>query len=142
MHKVVLDSISDNMSLLVHNGKYGVINTAYPTIMGYYIVKLLSEPYILSDDKTVDKKVIKSVELIVKAGYISIMRSNTNWYWQQLGTKDSVIIVTRTIAHPCLYVSTIEYVADITRILCNKNNHRRLYKDIQFLYLMQITTIF
>ena len=142
MHKVVLDSISDNMSLLVHNGKYGVINTAYPTIMGYYIVKLLSEPYILSDDKTVDKQVIKLVELIVKAGYVSIMRSNTNWYWQQLGTKDSVIIVTRTIAHPCLYVSTIEYVADITRSLCNKNNHRRLYKDIQFLYLMQITIIF
>ena len=35
VHKVVLDSISDNMYALVQNGKYGEINTADPTTMGY-----------------------------------------------------------------------------------------------------------
>ena len=39
MHKVVIDGISDNISELVHNGKYGVINNAYPTTMGYNDVK-------------------------------------------------------------------------------------------------------
>ena len=34
VHKVVLDGISDNMSALVQNGKYGEINTADPTTMG------------------------------------------------------------------------------------------------------------
>ena len=51
VHKFLLDGISDNMSALVHNGKYGVINTADPTKMGYYFVKLLSEPYTLQYEK-------------------------------------------------------------------------------------------
>ena len=67
MNKVVLDGISDNLSALVQNGKYGEINTEYTTVMGYYAVKLLSEPYTLQDIKTVDKQVIKSGELILKA---------------------------------------------------------------------------
>ena len=44
-NKVVLYGISDNMPALVQNGKYGAINTADPTTMGYYLVILLSEPY-------------------------------------------------------------------------------------------------
>ena len=42
MHKFVLDGISDNMSALVQNVKYGVINTVHVTTIGYYAVKLLS----------------------------------------------------------------------------------------------------
>ena len=53
VHKVVLDGISDNMSATIHNGKYGVINTAYPTTMGYNDVNFLSEPYTSQEDKTV-----------------------------------------------------------------------------------------
>ena len=45
VHKVLLDGIGDNMSALFQNGKYGVINNADPTIMGYYVVKFLSDPY-------------------------------------------------------------------------------------------------
>ena len=44
VHKVVLYGISGNMSALVQNGKYGTINTADPTTMGYYVAKFLSEP--------------------------------------------------------------------------------------------------
>ena len=39
MHKVVLYGISDNMSALDQNGKYGAINTADPTTMGCYVVE-------------------------------------------------------------------------------------------------------
>ena len=49
--------------------------------MGYYIVKLLSEAYMLQDETTVHKQGIKSGGLIAKVGYISITKSNTNWYW-------------------------------------------------------------
>ena len=49
VHKAVLDYISDNMYALVHNGGYGAINTVDPTTMGYYVVRDLSEPYILQD---------------------------------------------------------------------------------------------
>ena len=126
MHKVLLDGINDNMSEIVHNGKYGSINTVDPTTIVYYVVRFLLESYTLQDDKTVDNKVIDSGELIVKMEYISIMRSNTNWHWKKLGTKESVVISTRTIVHPYLDVSTIKYVADILIILCNKNRHGRL----------------
>ena len=47
------------MSALVQNGKYGAINTADPKTIGYFVVKLLLDPYTLQDDKTVDKQVIK-----------------------------------------------------------------------------------
>ena len=60
VHKVVLDGISDNMSALVHNGKYGAINTTDQNTMGYYVVKFVLEPYTLQDDKIVDKQAIKA----------------------------------------------------------------------------------
>ena len=42
VHKFVLDSISDNMYALVQNVNHNTINTADPTITGYYVVKFLS----------------------------------------------------------------------------------------------------
>ena len=64
MYKVVLDGISDNMSAIFHNEIYGAINTSDTIKMGYYLVKLLSEPYMLQDNKTVENKVINAGELI------------------------------------------------------------------------------
>ena len=37
VHKVVLYGIRDNISALVHNIKYGAINTSDQTTMGYYV---------------------------------------------------------------------------------------------------------
>ena len=125
MHKVVLDGISDNMSATIHNGKYGVINTADTTTMGYYVTNYLSEPYTLQDNKIVDKQVIKSGEFIVKAEYLSISKASTNWHWQQFGTKESVIIETHNTVHPCLDVSTIKYDADIPISLWNKKQAQK-----------------
>ena len=87
MHKVVLYGISDNMSAIFQNIKYGEINTADLITMGYYVVKFSSAPYALQYDKKVDKKAIESGEIIVKTEYLSIMKYNNNWYWQKLGTK-------------------------------------------------------
>ena len=99
MHKLVLYGISENMYAIVQNGKYDAINTADPTTMGYYVVKLLSKPYTLQDDKKMDNHVIKVVDLIVNSEYLSIMKANTNWYCKQLVTRESVIIVTHKIIH-------------------------------------------
>ena len=85
-----------------------------------HVAKFLSEPYKLQDDKKVDNQVMRAGELIVKAEYISIKKSNTNWYCQQLGTNQSVIIATHTSFYPYLDVSTIKYVVDTLISLCNK----------------------
>ena len=102
MNKVVLYGISDNMSALFQNGKYAAINTADSTTKDYYDAKLLSEPYTLKNDKTVENQVIKAGEIIVKLEYIIIMKKNTNFYQQQLETKDSFVISTRTSFYPYL----------------------------------------
>ena len=78
VHKVVLDGISDNMSVLFHNGKYGAIKTVDPTIIGYYAVKILTEPYMLQYEKIIYKQIIKSGELIIKVKYLIIMKANAN----------------------------------------------------------------
>ena len=84
----------------------------------------------------VDKQFIKAGELILKSECVSIMKANTNCYWQQIGTIDIIIIATCTIFHPCLDMSTIKYVEEIPRGLCNRNRRGMMYKDIQFVYLM------
>ena len=41
----MLDGIIINMASLVNNDKYGAINAEDPTIMGYYILNCISEPF-------------------------------------------------------------------------------------------------
>ena len=83
VHKLVLDGISNNMASLVQLGKYGSINTADPTTMGYYVIEFLSVPYTLQEDQTTYGQFSKSGELVVKSEYHIILKSKTNWYWQQ-----------------------------------------------------------
>ena len=65
-NKVVIDGISDNMNSLVQFRKYGAINSADPTIMGYYVIKYLFETYTLQEDRNTDTQVRKAGELVVK----------------------------------------------------------------------------
>ena len=98
----MLDGISDNMASLAQLGNCGAINEADPATMGYYVIKYLSEQYKLQKNHTIYGQVIKVGELVVKAEYLSIMKSKTSWYWKNNGTNKIVIISTHTIFHPCL----------------------------------------
>ena len=49
MHKVLFEGIIDNMASLLQLDKYGAINTADPTTIGYFLIKYVSEPYILQE---------------------------------------------------------------------------------------------
>ena len=60
LHKVVLGGISWNMDYLVYLGKYGAIDAAYPTTIGYYVIKYLSEPYTLNEYQTTYGQVSKA----------------------------------------------------------------------------------
>ena len=73
---MVLYGIIENMSLLVHNGKYGTFNTSYRTTIGYYVVKFISEPYRLQGNKTENKQVINTGKLIVNAVYLIMIKEN------------------------------------------------------------------
>ena len=99
------------MSSLVQLGKFGAINASYPTTMGYYMMKYISEPYTLQEDRTTYGQVSKAVQLVHKSEYLSINKAKTNWCRQRYGTNKSIIISTCTISYPCLEVSVINNVA-------------------------------
>ena len=74
------------MSSLEQFGKYCDINATDPTTILYYVIKYLSEPYILQEYQTTDGQVIKAGEPLFKPEYLSLMKAKINWYWQQHGT--------------------------------------------------------
>ena len=73
-YKVVFDGISENMDLLVHTGKYGVINTTETTKMEYCVIKFVSDVYTLQDDTICDGQISASGRLIVKSQYLRCMQ--------------------------------------------------------------------
>ena len=98
----MLNGISDNIVSLSQLDKYGAINAEGPTKMVYYVIIYIYEPYTLQEDQTSYGQVSKAGEILVKAEYLSVIKSETNWYCKQHGTKHSVIISTSTINRPCL----------------------------------------
>ena len=74
IHKVVLGLISDNMPSLVQYGKYSFINTSDTTTNGFYVIKFISEAYMLKNHTTFDGQIISACELFVKAQYICSMQ--------------------------------------------------------------------
>ena len=83
IYNVAFDGISDNMSSLVQYGKYGAINKTYTSIMGYYMIKYVSDAYNLQYDITCDWQISSSGKLVVKAQYLVCMQAKKNCYWQQ-----------------------------------------------------------
>ena len=66
VNQLVLDGISNNMSSLVHTGKYGAINTADTKTLGRDVVKYLYQSYTLKEDKITYGQVGKEGDLVVK----------------------------------------------------------------------------
>ena len=71
------------MAALVKTGQYGDINTTDPSIMGYYGIKLMSEPYTLQEETNRDGKICTYGELFVKYQHMHCIKENMNWYWEQ-----------------------------------------------------------
>ena len=71
------------MTSFFQSSKYSAINTEDPTIMGYYIVKYVSEAFALNEYIINDRKVSSTVELALQAEYLGILKANKNWYWEQ-----------------------------------------------------------
>ena len=89
------------------------------------------------------KQVINAGEIIVNTVYLITIKSNTNWYWEERGNKDSVIIATRTIVHMCLDVLQLLKILHIYLIFyVIKNRNKELFKCIQFVPMINIVTTF
>ena len=113
------------MDSLVQSGMYGDNNTADNTTNGFYVIRFISEAYTLQNNTTIDGQVISDGELFVKAKYLCSMQENTNWYWKQQPLQQTIIVPTRTILHPRLYVIIRRYVQDIPKNLCSRNQSKQ-----------------
>ena len=58
------------MEYLVQTSKYGAINAAYNTTLGYYGVKYVSYAFTFQEDITTDVKVSNAGELVVRSEYL------------------------------------------------------------------------
>ena len=74
INQYVLYDISENMSDLVQTGKYGIINIRDTIKMGYYVNKLVPEPYTLQEKTTCNGKISIAGELAVKVQYVNCMQ--------------------------------------------------------------------
>ena len=97
---------------------YIIINTADNTTNVFYVIKLISEAYMLQNNTTIDRQVISAGELVVKAQYLCFMQENRNWYQKQQPLQQTIIVPTRTILHPHLDAIIIRYVKYIPRNIC------------------------
>ena len=73
----------------------------------------------LHNNAQIDGQVISAGKLVVKAQYLCSMQENINWYWKQQSPKQTIIVTTRTIIHPNLYVVIIREVQDIPKNVYN-----------------------
>ena len=78
-NQVVVYSISEITVLLVLTGKYGTINTTDTTTMGYYVIKCMSESYILQEETTCDGQISTSGDLVVKPQYMNNIKNKTKF---------------------------------------------------------------
>ena len=120
IHQVVIDGISDKISLLVESVKYGTINTTYTTTNVFYVIMFASEANALQDYTIVDGRIITTVELIVKSQYLCSMQVDTNWYWNQHTQQHVITVPKRTILHPRQEVNAVTYFHAIPKIVCTR----------------------
>ena len=64
--QVFIDGISDNIKYLV----YGTMNTTYASTLIFYVVKYISEDYILQEDTTCYGEISTADQLVVKSQYL------------------------------------------------------------------------
>ena len=121
------------MASFVQSVIYVAINIDDTTSNGFYVIKFISEAFMLKNNTIIYGQVISAGELVVKAKYIFSVQENTNWYCKQKPLKQTIIVPTRTILHPCLDVIIIRYLQDIPTNILSGMNQKHKYKDIQLL---------
>ena len=58
------------MASLVQSSKYGAIDTNEKSINVYYVIKFISQEYIVQNNTTIDEHILNYGELVVKEKYL------------------------------------------------------------------------
>ena len=78
------------------------------------------EAYKLQNNTTIDRKIITSDKLFVKAQYLCYIQESTNCFWDEYPQQQGITVLTRTILHTRLDVIAITDIHDIPKSVCNR----------------------
>ena len=84
-----------------------------------------SEAYKLQNNTTIDRQIITSGELFVKAQYFCSMQEITNSFLYQHPYHQFITVPTCTIFHPRLDVNEITNIHAIPKIVCNSTQAKK-----------------
>ena len=113
---------------------YGAINTEDTTTNGLYVIQFFSDAYTLQNNNKIDRQVIYSGALVIKARYLFSMQENTNWYCKQQPLQQTIIVPTCKILHPRLVVIIITYVQEIPKKHFSRNDAKKINTDTSNYY--------
>ena len=71
IHKVLVQSIGNNMAEFVEINYYGAVSTNDSRADGFYVVKFVESPHTLQEEVEMNAKIIESGSLVCAAYYIS-----------------------------------------------------------------------
>ncbi len=86
----VLYALEARMSLMIREGEVGAVGTTDEAVMGYYVVKWLSEPYALQTDTEGMSGVINAGAMVVDGIFstgFSVHHIGTRCWRKQLSSK-------------------------------------------------------
>jgi hypothetical protein len=78
--RCVLNVLEARMSLMMRKGQVGAVGTSDKAVMGYYLVKWLSEPYTLQEDTEGMSGMIPTGSMVVDGLYFNRVQRAPHWY--------------------------------------------------------------
>jgi hypothetical protein len=78
--RCILNALEARMSLMMHKGMVGAVGTTDKAVMGYYLVKWLSEPFTLQEDTRGMFGMIPAGATVVDALYFNRVQHAPLWY--------------------------------------------------------------
>ena len=113
------------MVSLVESGTYVRINTTDTSTNGFYVIMFTSGAYTLQENTTIDRQIINSGELVVKAQYLCSIQMDTNCYCTQQPKDHFTTVPTCTILHPKLEVNVITDFHTIPTSVCSRTQAKK-----------------
>eukprot|EP00957_Ditylum_brightwellii_P112893 8608077-Ditylum_brightwellii.AAC.1 len=81
VHKILVQSIGNNMAELIEIDYYGAVNTSDSRADGSYVVKFVESPHTLQEEVEVNDTVIETGSLVCAAHYMSPAQTNLGGTW-------------------------------------------------------------
>ena len=88
----VLNALEVRVLLMMRIGEVGAVGTTDAAVMGYYMVKWLSEPYTLQEEKVGMASLIGTGKMVAKAVYFNRVQERAP-YWYTLSGEHTIVEV-------------------------------------------------